>query len=45
MVFIKSSQETDGRILNHVCIGENYLTRLKMSEDYLRSLNQKNNNN
>ena len=45
MVLIKSIQETDGRILNHVCIGENYLTRLKMSEYYLCSLKQKNNNN
>ena len=44
MGLIKSSQETYGRIFNHVRIGEYDWTRLDMSEDSLWSLKQNNNN-
>ena len=35
MGLIKSSQETYGRILNHIIIGEQDRTQLTMSEDSL----------
>ena len=45
MVLIKSSQETDVRILNYVSIGGNDWTWLNMSEYHLWSINHINNNN
>ena len=45
MGLIKSSQETDGVIFKHVHIGEYYWTRLNMSRDFLRNINQKTNTN
>ena len=45
MGLIKLSQETDGKILNHVQIGGHDWTQLNMFEDCILSINQNNNNN
>ena len=45
MGLIKSSQETEGIIFNHVHIGKYDWTLLKMSEGSILSIDQENNNN